>query len=950
MIRIHICVVALIVITAAAAAGQSVPRQAGHSLPGRLHQAPGLGEYDLPFYPNGTYRSGIQSPDEFLGYALGAKPAAHDRIIAYFEYLAESFSNATLHDYGETYEGRRLVYLVVTSEDNAPRMAEIRTNLAKLSDPRKLENDGEAAKIIDEFPAVAWVLYGIHGDELSSCEAAMQLAYQLLAGTDPNTKAIVEGLIVCIDPCENPDGRTRWLQQLQQFGGVVPSHDIQSMAHRGQWPWGRMNHYLFDLNRDWFSTVHVESRGKVSAILEWMPHYVLDAHEMGPTDTYMFSPPREPFNPYMVDYIHKWWDRIASDHGRMFDRYGWSYYTREWNEEFFPGYGSSWGIYLGAIGMLFEQAGVDGSQVKRPDGTIMTFRETIHHQFLGSFANLLTCANGREELLSDYYNVKLKNVREGRSKAGAFIFPPGPNASRLARFAGKLRHQRVEVESAISSFKVDRAASSLGYDLKNKSFPQGTLIVRTGQPLKQLAEVMLTFDIRLPTSFLEIEKKEILKHGRSKLYETTAWSLPLAYNVEAYFTQSLPRVKTQPYEAPVFEGGISDEGSQIGFVFDCSDDRSYHLLVNLLDQGYKVWSSRKPFENKGRLFPRGSYQIRLNANPELDLAELSKMAAEAGVTVYGIETSLGREHADLGGREFALLERPRIALVGGYPVSAYSFGACWHLLDSQFGLRTTLLDVAALSSMDLDKYNVLVLPDVWGNALSYKKLLGKVGISKLNEWVESGGTLIAVGNASAFLADSSVAISSVRTKRQILKKLARYQDAVAEAEAAESPHVDSLTVWEGIEPEGEEQPEMDEKKRLEYEKLKAEDEKARKLRPRGAILYVNLDDEHWLTNGCGEGVPVMFNSGYAYMAAGDVQVAGRLAGKDYIRLSGLLWPEARERWGKTAYLTREAKGKGQVIMFATLPNFRGYFVGAERLLLNAMYLGPGFGTRRTIDW
>ncbi|MCK5619042.1 MAG: hypothetical protein KAJ17_06565, partial [Candidatus Krumholzibacteria bacterium] len=128
MNRIHICVVALIVITAAAAAGQSVPRQAGH-----LHQAPGLGEYDLPFYPNGTYRSGIQSPDEFLGYALGSKPAAHDRIIAYFEYLSESFSNATLHDYGETYEGRRLVYLVVTSEDNAPRMAEIRTNLAKLS-------------------------------------------------------------------------------------------------------------------------------------------------------------------------------------------------------------------------------------------------------------------------------------------------------------------------------------------------------------------------------------------------------------------------------------------------------------------------------------------------------------------------------------------------------------------------------------------------------------------------------------------------------------------------------------------------------------------------------------------------------------------------------------------------------------------------------------------------
>jgi hypothetical protein len=521
----------------------------------------------------------------------------------------------------------------------------------------------------------------------------------------------------------------------------------------------------------------------------------------------------------------------------------------------------------------------------------------------------------------------------------------------LALLAEKIQHQQIEVETATGSFKVGQARSGAGSDVKNMTFPEGTLIVRTNQPLKQLVEVLLSFDIRIPTSFLEVEKKEILKRSRSKLYETTAWSMPLAFGVDAYYAESLPRVKTQPYTASEAMGKLTGADSPIGFVFDCTDDRSYHLLSRLLERDHKVWSSTKPFENKGRLFPRGSFQIRLNSNPNLDTEELAELAEETGVNVYGIETSLGHEYTDLGGKEFKLLEKPRIALFGGHPASAYTFGACWHLLDNRFGMRTTLLDVARLNSTDLDKYNVLVLPNVWRDAMTYKSLFGKGGIAKLNDWIESGGTLIAIGNASAFLADSSVAVSKVRPRRQVLKKLARYETAIKTAEEAEAPVVDSLAVWEGAEPKGDDDSEMDEKTRMKYDQIKAADEKARKLYPRGAILSVVLDEEHWLTVGCGKTLPVMFNTNYAYMTAGNsVQVPGRLAdGKD-IRLSGLVWPEARARWSKTGYLTREAKGKGQVIMFAAQPNFRGYFYAAERLLLNAMLLGPGFGTRRSIEW
>jgi len=912
----------------------------------RTHPAPGLEDYDVPFWPGEAYRSEVRSPSDFLGYPLGSKPSSHADIIRYFTYLSENFPNAQLHEYARTYEGRECVYLIVTSEQNASRLEEIRADIRKLADPRRMRAS-EAEPLIENTPAVAWLAYGIHGDELSSCDAALQMGYQLIAGTDDVTERIRNEVVVVIDPLENPDGRTRWLGMLEQYRGVVNNYDVQSMHHNGVWPRGRTNHYLFDLNRDWFANVHPETRGKTRAILDWMPQYMLDCHEMGPTNTYLFSPPREPFNPYMTDYIHKWWGKVAEENAAMFDRYGWAYYTREWNEEFFPGYGSSWTIYLGSIGMLFEQAGVDGSAVKRPEGTVMAYRETVHHQFIASMSNLVAIASGRQELLEDFFQLKLRNVR---SDAAAFIFPPSDNASRLERFASKLVHQDIEVERATESFKAGRCVSGMREQVRNRSFPEGTLIVRTNQPLKQLIEVILSFDIRIPTSFLEAEKKEILKHRRSKLYESTGWSMPLAYGLDAWYTTSAPKVSTEPWQATAPEGGLSGEESTVGFVFDGTDDRALHLLARLLERGVRVRSAKRVFRNGEHEYPRGSFQVRRSDNPHLDAAELGRLAEDAGVEVTGIVSGLGKgPWADLGGEAFVLLEAPRIALVGGNPTSFYNFGAIWHLLDSRLQLRTTTLDLSGLARAELSKYNVIILPHNWGGAMNYKQHLGKAGIDKLKDWVRNGGTLVAEGNASAFLADSSVAVSSVRLRRQSLSRLALYEDALGAEVYAEAPPVDSLTLWEGKEREDGEEEET-EKESVEEKRIKGADEVARRLFPRGSILRTRLDDEHWLTTGCGPEVPVLFNTNYAFLASGSVQVPGRLAGAQQLRLSGLLWDEARERWADTAWLTRESSGKGQVILFATLPNFRGYFHGAERLLLNALLLGPGFGARQPLEW
>jgi hypothetical protein len=909
-----------------------------------------FGQDTLPLYPSKDYRSDIQSPSDYLGFSLGSRPVHHEEALDYFQYLSDQLPNAQLKEYGKTYEGRTLVYLVISSESNFQRLETIRENIAKLADPRKLQR-ANPEKIIEQTPAVAWMAYSIHGDELSSTDASLQLAYQLLAGKDDVSKRIREELVVCIDPLQNPDGRERFLAQMRQWKSMELNPDQQSLNHRGLWPWGRGNHYLFDLNRDWFATVHPETRGKVKAILSWNPQFMVDAHEMGAYDTYLFNPPRAPFNPYLPQSIFKWWERLAKDQAVAFDRYGWSYYTREWNEEMYPGYGSSWGIYAGLVGVLYEQAETSGSVVKRPDGTLATFREAVHHQFISSLANLNTVASQRRELLRDYYDSRKAAVdRSNASKA--FIFPPGDNLQRLNSFAETLQRQSIEVYQTAQELYLPKARHSTGKTVNRERLPAGSLVVPLNQPLNTLIQNILSFDIRIDTKSLEKERRELLKHKESTIYDVTAWSLPLAFGLEGYYTESFPKARLKAYKPVSRPGNLVNKDARYGFLVAGAEDGVYQALARLLKRGYKVWAAKKAFTIEGQSYPPGTLLLRRSANSDLDFGVLEDIAAATGLDITGVNTALATSGSDLGGGDFTLLSLPRIGLVGGNHTSAYSFGAIWQLLDTRLHSRVSLLNATDLYSTDLRKYNVLILPSLWGGPTTIQSWLGKATQDKLENWVEAGGTLIAIGNAAAFLADTSTGFSQARLRRQVLAQLDAYAKALDQMQQAENPTIDSLTFWEGQ--VGTSSPSSKSKEAKTNKEvssdIKDKDILARKLRPQGAILKINLDPDHWLAFGCGSSLPVLFNSGYALMAKDPVQVPARLAEAGTLRISGLLWPEARERLSETAWATREAKGNGQIILFLTQPNFRGYFRGSERLLLNAIYLGPGMGTRQTVEW
>lgn len=899
-----------------------------------------------PFYPNGTYDTHVPTPESILGFPIGSKPTRYDEIVNYLKILDEKSDEVQLVEFGKTYEGRSLYHLIITSESNFKKLTEIQNSISKLADPRKKISDKEVRTLIETTPAVAWMAYGIHGDELSSPDAAVQLAYQLAAGTDETTTNLKNELVILIDPMENPDGRERYLALMQQWQGDVVNSDAQAIQHTGVWPWGRGNHYLFDMNRDWFLLVHPESKARVQTVLKWNPQLFVDAHEMGSYDTYLFSPAGPPFNPNMNEFNFKWRNTFAKDQAKAFDKYGWNYYTREWNDEWYPGYGSGWSLYIGAVGILYEQAQTDGSIVKRPDGTHLTFREAVHHQLVSSFSNLATAANNRKDLLKEYFESHKKHLNIKKGEPYSYVFIPDKNRTRLNNLIEKLMMQNIEVNVADKDITVDNLRGYWNTKPVKKILPKGTYIINLDQPMGRLAKTILEFDPRMDTETLEKERKKLEKNKQSEMYDVMAWSLPIAYGVESYWTdKKIDGSLTQIKSISTKTGEVLNPKPAYGYLFQYYDDSAVDALAILLEKGYKVRSAKETFEIEGKSFERGTILLRLIENPATLTDEIQNIAKTTGITIYGVNTALSTKGSDLGGNDFVLLEYPRTALVTGSQISMGSFSTLWHLLDYRMKQRISIITAEGLANYDLRKYNVLIFPSS-NSPQAYSQILGKDGIGKIKKWIENGGTLIGIGNAAAFLADTSSGMSKVRLRHHALNELTLYDEANAAELKSEDIKIDSAKIWGDTEIEKK----QEEKKVPDIKNLERQDEFMRLFMPRGAIMSVDLDEEHWLTFGLDKKTAAIMFTSNSFLSKSPVQTPARFADYKNLRISGLLWPEAKERWQRTAYITRESMGSGQIILFAGEPNFRGYFHSTERLFLNSLFLGPGWGTSRTVEW
>lgn len=910
--------------------------------------------YEREFFPDAVYRDDISTPDKILGQQVGSRLARHSEILSCFDTWATESKRLDLATYGTTYEGRRLVRAVISSEANIKRLDEIRVGLAKLSDPRGLDK-AEAEHLLSTLPAVAWAGYSVHGDELSGADAALAVGYHLLASEDPDVHALLEDVLVVIDPAMNPDGRDRIVSRIEQTFGYVANLDYASM-HRGSWPGGRGNHYLFDMNRDWMSGIAPETRGRWRAVREFPPQLFIDAHEMSGLDTYLFYPQSRPHNTNLPEGLFDWQSTFADSNARAFDEEGWGYYSREWADAFYPAYSDSWGSLNGAIGMLYEQGSTDGQPLRRASGEVVSYRESVHGHVKSTMANLATLLENKDTLLRRFLEARRSNISTDQPDANrVFAILPTGNITRTTDLVERLLAQGIEIERTLEEMDATEVVTSMGRQLERQVLPVGTLLIRVRQPQAPLVRAFLSFDPRMSHEMLVEERRSLETGEGSKMYDMTAWSLGRAWDLDClWFDES--KVSTSPVllgenNLPV-SGALSDSfGSRaVAWAIDGSDDSAIRFAASALESGLVLHVSDKPFTATGRTFPAGSFILRRHENeaPEFAHLKLEDRIAKAASASLGVVFKLTTlrspdEGPDLGGGHFTQLTRPKVALVTGSGVSSSDFGHIWRLVDEELRMPFSLVEASSLGRYDLRRFNVLILPPGAGGAAVENE-------GALREWVAAGGTLIAMGSSAARLTGTE--LTDVKLRRTVLDSLNEYEWSLQRERGARTIEVDEAALFDVQRTPDEDAKDSEQTKVVSFlddaPDAETSDQWMRRFSPSGVLLRGEVDTTHWLASGARSNeMPIYFSGSSVYLSKTGAVV--RMAPAEDLRLGGLLWPEARERVADSAWAVVEGLGSGQVILFATPPSFRGFFKGTARMLANAIVLGPGAGADQTID-
>ena len=144
-------------------------------------------------------------------------------------------------------------------------------------------------------------------------------------------------------------------------------------------------------------------------INEWRPQLMIDGHEMGAQDTFLMGPPRQPLNKNIDKDLQKWAHIFAEEQAASFDDRNWRYYTGEWFENLYPGY-SNYSEYRGSMHILYEQSRIAEDGVRRPEETVQTYKESVHHQFVSTLSNLESLSKHSKAMYKDFWDGRKYNV------------------------------------------------------------------------------------------------------------------------------------------------------------------------------------------------------------------------------------------------------------------------------------------------------------------------------------------------------------------------------------------------------------------------------------------------------------------------------------------------------------------------------------------------------------
>lgn len=875
------------------------------------------------YWPGTSYNPAIPTVQQVLGHQPGERITPYSGLIEYLRALEKASPRLKLVPYAKTWEGRQLYYAVIASEENMRKIDSIKSTWQKFTNPRATK-PADAEKLKATLPAIVWLGYGVHGNEISSSDAALVTAYHLLAArNNPEVDKILKNDILLLDPTQNPDGRDRFVNFFEQTVGLEPNVSQVSAEHTEPWPGGRTNHYFFDLNRDWLTATQPESIGRIATLKEWMPIIAIDLHEMGSDSTYYFTPEADPYNPFLAPGLKQMVEMIGKNNAKWFDQFGFDYFTRDTYDNWYPGYGASWPMYYGGIAATYEQASARGLTVRKSDGTVMPYRDTVRHHFVASISTLESAADHKQQFVEGLYKFRAAGIEDGaKDSIREYLLPPGHDPSATTKLAAILSNHGIEVRQAKSAFKAGA-----------KDYPASTYAISLSQPQQRLIHTLLDPQTPFEKKFLEEQERRRARRLRHQIYDITAWSLPFLFNVDTVaVAEPVTGDFSRVYPKEINAGKVTGGKASVAYLVPWGTQSAGRFLAAAERENIRVWTADEAFTIPGRKFTSGALIVKVHDNAANIHDRVNSLAEQSGAEVLAVASGWTDEGPNFGSNSVQLMRKPEIAIAWDAPTGAGSAGSTRFVLERQFGYPTTPIRTANLNTADLSKFNVLILPDSGGLGGGYGNSITAAGIDNIKRWVTNGGTLIGIEGALAFLTDSRAGFLGTSAENKALGVAdaagAKKPDAPAGAPAPAGPAPASpagkLLVTEA-----------------DFNKAILPSSEAPDTVP-GAIVKAKVDQEYWATVGVPPSLYAMYTGRgiYSPLPTDKGVNAVTYEAVESVLASGYMWDENKKQLARKPLMMVSTQGRGVVIGFASDPNFRAYLDGLNVLFLNAVFRGP----------
>ena len=388
---------------------------------------------------------------------------------------------------------------------------------------------------------------------------------------------------------------------------------------------------------------------------------------------------------------------------------------------------------------------------------------------------------------------------------------------------------------------------------------------------------------RLVKAMFDVRKK----FKDSLFYDVSAWTFNYAFGVDYAENISLKKAGNEISELKMKEGIVSFK-SDYGYLMPWNEYYAPKALNAILQKGLRAKVSMKNFKNGGTSYEYGTIFIPVQ-NQDLGALKLyqflQKTAVESHTAINGVTTGLN-DGIDLGSNNFSNIKNQKVAMLVGNGIAGNDSGEIWHLLDQRFDMKLTRLDMSYFTKIDISKYTAIIVPS--------SSKLGKVSEEKLKTWVKNGGVLIGYKNTAKWLEKSKfISLDFDKTKMDTIQNV-----------SFENKSLQSGAQYIG-----------------------------------GAIFEANLDRSHPINFGYNSDKLALFRNSTLFIKADTKSYNNPIQYTENPLLSGYISKENAKRIKNTLPFKVEKLGKGRVLIFTDNTNFRAFWYGTNKLLMNAIFFG-----------